>query len=166
MKRKVSFHESATIHYTPLPTPEEKQACFYSLDEIAGFRNQVESEAWQEYLNNMMDQPLTNPFHPRPQDDENDADDERENNPSSPTRALHRSDTVQDHLSHLVHRNAVISEEDAIDEDSLEQSIIGQVGQAWPILFGPSAKGACHQVTKQSLTLVAGLCILAYLYTN
>lgn len=136
MKRKVGFHESATVHYTPLPTPEEKQACFYSLDEIASFRNQVESEAWQEYLSKMMDQPLTNPFHPCPQGGENDADDDREDNPSSPTRALHRSDTVQDQLSH-------------------------QVDPSRPVLFGP-----CHQVTKQSLTLVAGLCILAYLYTG
>ena len=131
MKRKVGFHESATVHYTPLPTPEEKQACFYSLDEIASFRNQVESEAWQEYLSKMMDQPLTNPFHPCPQGGENDADDDREDNPSSPTRALHRSDTVQDLPSNV-----------------------------------RLTKGAYHQVTKQSLTLVAGLCILAYLYTG
>ena len=145
MKRKISFHEPATVHYTPLPTPEEKQACFYSLDEIANFRNQVESEAWQEYLSKMMDQPLTNPFHQCPQGEENDASDDREDNPSSPTRALHRSDTVQDQL-------------------------FRQVDSSRPVLFGPSkarlTKGACHQVTKQSLTLVAGLCILAYLYTG
>ena len=152
MKPRVSFRQQTTVYYIPLPTPEEKQAAFYSFDEIAQFRSDAESEVWQQYVDKMMNRPLTNPFNPRSEEE-----------------GSHHDNTVQDHRSQLIRRK--ISEGEDDDENRLEQGIIKQdeavpATNGWPaILISRKAKTKRHHsVRKQSLTLVAGFCILAYFY--
>ena len=56
MKPRVSFHQQATVRYIPLPTPEEKQAAFYSFEEITQFRSDAEirqQNIRQQYLEAM-----------------------------------------------------------------------------------------------------------------
>ena len=173
MKPRVSFHQQATVYYIPLPTPEETQAAFYSFDEIAQFRSDAESEVWQQYVDEMMNRPLADPFHPRPEEEggDNVADEEEG---SLPTRALHHDDTVQDSQSQLIRRK--ISEDEDNDENRLEQGTIEQdevvpTTKGWPTILLPkkvraTRRSTYHNVTKHSLTLVAGFCILAYFYTR
>lgn len=173
MKPRVSFHQQATVYYIPLPTPEEKQAAFYSFDEIAQFRSDAESEVWQQYVDEMMNRPLTNPFHLRPVEKggDNVADEE---GGSLPTRALHHDDNVQDSQSQLIRRK--LSEDEDNDENRLEQGTNEQdevvpATKGWPTLFLPPKKTRTkrspnYHVTKHSLTLVAGFCILTYFYTR
>ena len=174
MKPRVSFHQQATVYYIPLPTPEEKQAAFYSFNEIAQFRSNAEREVMQQYVDEMMNRPLINPFNPRSEGEggDNVADEEEER--SLPTRGLHHDDTVQDCQSQLIRRK--ISEDEDDDENRLEQGTIEQhevvpATKGWPTLFLPPKKtrtqrSPYHHVTKHSLTLVAGFCILTYFYTR
>ena len=175
MKPRVSFRQQTTVYYIPLPTPEEKQAAFYSFDEIAQFRSDAESEVWQQYVDKMMNRPLTNPFNPRSEEEEEGGDNITvEEEGSLPTRALHHDNTVQDHRSQLIRRK--ISENEDDDENRLEQGIIVQDGavpatKGWPtnllLKKAKTKRSTCHHsIRKQSLTLVAGFCILAYFYTR
>ena len=66
MKPRVSFHQQATVRYIPLPTPEEKQAAFYSFDEITQFRSDAEvrqQHLRQQYLE-VMNRKLTRSGQP------------------------------------------------------------------------------------------------------
>ena len=61
MKPRVSFYQQATVRYIPFLTPEEKQAAFYSFDEITQFRSDAENRQQhlrQQYLE-VMNQELT-----------------------------------------------------------------------------------------------------------
>lgn len=172
MKPRVSFHQQATVYYIPLPNPEEKHARFYSLDEIAQFRSDAESEVWQRYVDEMMNRPLTNPFNPRSEEGCDNITDEEE--APLPTRALHHNLVVQDQQPQLI--RSKISEDVDDDENRLEQDSIdldeeAPVIKSWPTSFLPrkvrSQRSTYHHsITKQSLTLVAGFCILAYFYTR
>ena len=121
----------------------------------------------------MMNRPLTNPFNPRPEEEGGDnVTDEEEG--SLPTRALHHDDTAQDCQSQLIRRK--ISEDEDNDENRLEQGTTEQyevvpATKGWPTLFLPKKARTKrspyhHSITKHSLTLVAGFCILTYFYTR
>jgi len=191
MKQKVSFHQSATVHYIPLPTQEEKRACFYSLDEITQFRSDAENDLWQQYLEGVMNRPLDNPFHPRPEDDNDNeksaaADDVEGGSPPTPTLAHHHDDdddddddhdhcnTVQNHQSQFIRPKTSEDEDEDAKEDRLdqpEQAIIEHdeavaLTKSRPMKVSKAPRNTCHHTTKQSLTLVAGFCILAYCYTR
>lgn len=171
MKPRVSFHQQATVYYIPLPTPEEKQAAFYSFNEIAQFRSDAESEVWKQY---MMNRPLTDPFNPRSEEEEEGGDnitDEGEG--SMPTRALHHDNTMHSPQSQLICHKISEGED---DENRLEQGIIEQdevvpATEGWPTILLPTKirskrSPPNHHVTKHSLTLMAGFCILAYFYAR
>lgn len=169
MKPRVSFHQQATVYYIPLPTPEEKQDAFYSFDEIAQFRSDAESEVWRQYVNGMMNRPLINPYNPRSEEEGGD-------NITDEEEALHHDDTspTQDYQSQLIRRKT--SEDEKDDEVRLEQGTIKQdelvqTTKSWPTILLPtkgrrSIRSSYRHATKQSLTLVAGFCILAYFYTR
>mmetsp|Transcript_12418 Transcript_12418/g.25651 ORF Transcript_12418/g.25651 Transcript_12418/m.25651 type:complete len:262 (-) Transcript_12418:175-960(-) len=158
-KRKaVSFRETTDVYLIPLPTPEEKRARFYSLDQIAAFRLEAERAVMKQYIEDMMQRPCTSLFS---HDDGND----QQGSPTKPEqdRPLHHSEAVEGNLSQLMQQGNERTNEDSTEGDEVEALL----ANGPPYFFVNTARRYVKQAAKQNaLQLVTGLCIVAYVYNS
>ena len=163
-KRKaVSFRETTDVYLIPLPSPEEKRARFYTLEQIATFRLDAERAIMKQYIEDMMQRPCTNPLS----HDYGDNDEQPEavvaQKPEQDLR-LHHSEAVQDNLSRLL-----IQENETPHEDEKHRDVEVEelVANGPPYFFVNTTRRYVKQAAKHhTVQLVTGLCIVAYVCSS